>query len=154
MTSTSSAGSSVMGGYYRRALQTVNIGFTLPFRDTLFSWLLALWSSAGRQQEREARPGEEPEKPTLSSARAQSTVWAAQGKKAARGGGWARYGIQTIGFISVAAAAFAAFYVFFLRLMSLQGCWSSIWRCTHDRYDTRSHAGGWRVVTVWLLSLG
>ncbi|CAM9533165.1 unnamed protein product [Ascophyllum nodosum] len=82
MTSTSSAGSSVMGGYYRRALQTVNIGFTLPFRDTLFSWLLALWSSAGRQQEREARPGEEPEKPTLSSARAQSTVWAAQGVSA------------------------------------------------------------------------
>lgn len=75
MKSSSSAGSS-LGGV---VVKTIKEGFTPPYRETLFSALLALWPSGGQGSGRDPRGGKEAEKSILSSAKAQSAVWAAQG---------------------------------------------------------------------------
>lgn len=60
-------------------LKTIKEDFTPPCRETLFSALLALWPSGGQGSGGDPRGGKETEKSILSSAKAQSAVWAAQG---------------------------------------------------------------------------
>lgn len=78
-------------------LKTIKEGFTPPYRETLFSALLALWPSGGQGSGRDPRGGKEAEKSILSSAKAQSAVWAAQGVRA--GGEGCRRGIHTCGLL-------------------------------------------------------